>query len=280
MGHVRRARRRTETLLNRQKLPEAEALLKRIEAIHAQIRDANRLVPNRVLSQAEARLALVRIEATRDEAEGIPSNGVITGGLAAVYRKLSRVLSEHDKPAQMAQEERAELTRFLEQASERGWYRNRPETLPKMEDGFDQSIEFIRKAAARPDQLLPRGESFGLVRAPLLLLRRVPQSVMYNWTQPPSKYRVFVVFGYYALILDALFVGVDSTLLWTGTPSNVSLDTNKFEDIVGFMARGARIPRDGLITVPRAIGGHHYCPILDIDAEERRYIAEWDIPRN
>jgi hypothetical protein len=280
MGHVRRARRRTETILNRQSLPTAPDLLKRLEAIHGQIRAANRLVPNRVLSQAQARLALVRIEANRDATDGVRSNGTITGGLTAIYQQLSRVLVEsRPKPAQAAQDEREELGAFLQQASEKGWYRKPPEKLPKMEDGFEQSIDFIRSVSIASDQLLPREESFGLVRAPLLLLRRVPQPVMYGWTRDPSNYRVYVVFGYYALILDVLFVGIDSTLLWTGTPRDVRLDTDKFDDIVGFMARGAQIPRDGLITAPRAIGGHHYCPILDIDSETNRYFVDWDIPR-
>ena len=285
MGHVRRARRRTETILNRKTLPATLALTRRIDAIHEQVSSANRLMPDPTLARAATQLANLSREATRNEDGGVVNNGTITGSLTSVYRQLTRILLENGTGTSQsaAEEQKEELTKFLAQASERGWYRpdqEKPVAAPEVEDGFDQSIDLIRKVAAGPDRLLPRDENFGLVRAPLLLLRRAPKLVMYAWTQDPANYKVYIVFGHYALLLDVLFVGIASTLLWIGTPSNVEIDTAKFDDIIGFMARGAKIPRDGLIMTPRPIGGHHYCPILNVGAETRRYFVDWDMPRN
>ncbi len=286
---VRRAQRRTETLLNRRSLPRAAPLLVRLGAIQEYVRDANALVPTERLAWADTRLEQLCCDTTRDAAEGNRSNGAVTSGLVDVYRALTRILAEADKrrvAKSSGTETDQDLRRFFKAASARGWrvsaQRAKEEASPLVpdRDGFDRSVSFIDEVSVGADTLLPQTENFGLIRAPILLLRRAPEHVMYRWTQPPMDYTVYVVFGHYALIVDALFVGVNSRLLWVGDPKQISLDTAKFYDVVSFMAKGADLPRDGLIMAPRPIAGHHYCPVLSVAAEHLRYFTEWDIPRN
>jgi len=261
-------------------------LLTGISAIRGHVQNATDVMPLQRLFLIDERLGELLDETEANHLRAVQNNGNITSALTAVYRQLSRIIADNDQaPRRARQPERAmpteDMCRFLQEAEERGWtVRSKPERRQERrtfeEDGFWQSINFIRRVAASQNALLKADAPFGLVRGPLLLLRFISDATLHLWTKEPHNYDVYVVFGRYALITNVLFVGVAARLVCMGGDECTYIDMDKFTDVLAYTAPD--IGTDDLMPYPRPIRGHYYCPILSVGSAHRRHFAEWDMP--
>lgn len=264
------AQRRTERLLNKQKLPPARTILKTLDVLYGATQSANEYVARQRLVESLQRLAELKetVERNSHFHAGAPVNILVD--LRRYYRDISSLLVEYDsgkKPAKY--NENAELGRFLTAATQRGWRVRAPKEDETDADGFQQSMQYIHQVSVSEDALLGHSTRVGLATAPLLILSdsSIPESVLQGWTESPTNKDVFVVFGHYIVIPDCQFIGI-------GTAEGIySSDL----DFVADQLHSEGLTTGDVLPFSRMIKNHVYRPIVRVPAEQRRYFRRWDM---
>ena len=184
-------------------------------------------------------------------------------------------LSSRPKPTRAEPEEAFQT--FLKQAANRGWRVQDVEEKIKPQDGFTESVDYIKSIALPFKSFLQQDDDFGIVQAPILLLQgsRVPKNILLDWTKPPESRQVYVVFGRYIVVSPMQFLGIRAPLVTMQNGNGIWLDEDKFEDVAQILG----VTQD-VIYAPQRILHHYYCPIMTIPNQPtRRFMLGWDIPR-
>lgn len=283
---LRRAQQRTETLLNRPRLPPASSLLTTLSTLQRLTQQAYASLPLRRLSLLTEQLEDLHENVERHSILGASPNGDSSSALRRFHRDLTRILSQIQAPVSTKKEKpdkeaQHKIKQFLEKAAERGWkVRDDVTDEPADEvDGFAQSLSYVQKIASSKEELLDRDSDMGVVTdAPLLLLpdQIIPHSVLLSWTQPPLSADVYVIFGRYIVINQCIFMGVTPSLALT-EPDDLVPNPRRLQLVANYLDDQGSVDRRNLIQHPKRIGSHYYCPVLSVPSGHHKYFRSWDM---
>lgn len=281
---LRRAQRRTETLLNRSTLPQAPTLLGTLSTLQQLTKQAYESLPMRKLSMLTDQMSELHDAVERDSFFGIQPNGNSAQALRQFYKDLTQILSQMRAPAPAKRtepdESKQKIKKFLEQAADRGWkVRDDLDDEPRDDvDGFTQSLSYVRKVSTTKDQLLPNEDDMGVVENTSIILipdRSVPDSVLLSWTQPPHDMDVYVVFGRYIVLNKCACMGVKPFLALTMPEKKP--DPKRFQLVANYLDDQGALNRKDLIQHPKRVRNHYYCPLLNIPNSHHTYFRSWDL---
>lgn len=282
---LKRAQRRTETLLNRSTLPQASSLLGTLSTLQQLTKQAYESLPMRRLSLLSDKMSELYDSVERDSFFGVRPNGNSAVALRQFHRELTQVLNQMRAPAQpkrQAPDDKAKqkIKKFLEQAADRGWkVRDEEDVEYKDEmDGFTQSLSYVKKVSTAKDCLLPIESDIGVIHGASLILipdRSIPDSVLLSWTQPPLELDVYVVFGRYIVISRCACMGVKPFLALTMPDKKP--DPKRFMLVANYLDGQGVLDRKHLIQHPKRVRNHYYCPLLGIPSSHHTYFRSWDL---
>lgn len=282
---LRRAQRRTETILNRASLPPLTTLLNALQGLQEALQQAHTYLP---ASPDIARLLMVveELHSTVEHSSffGSQPTRTVHHTLRGFYRDLEMLLRSLGRPGtrnQRDSEIELRFHAFLETAAQRGW--KVPEALPTQpvqEDGIAQSCDYVHAISKPPENILQPHTEIGLTAAPILLLNEqpIPEQVLIEWTQPPFSLDVFIVFGYYVVVPNCQFLGVRPQLARIeGNDGQSGININSFVDAAHRLDVEGKTNSRNLIRYPRRVQHHYYCPVLDLNPRYRHYFSRWDM---
>ena len=278
---LRRARQRTEALLNRPVLPGHSALLTALTTLQRTIQAAYTALPLQRLNQMQQRLNQLHDDVDRGAYFGFhPSTLGVDQTLRQFYSDVTGLIVDLTTPLRPRRDPEADgvLKKFLERAAERGW--RVPETQPRaveQQDGFAQSVDYLRKIAVQPQTLLPLDTEFGITTGSIVLMTEhpIPESTLASWANHQD---VYVVFGHYVVLPNIRLLGVTPPLVLTnGSNGTAIVNISRFELISELVQDDTEPITDKLIRYPRRVQHHYYCPLVSVNGTDRRYFKTWDL---
>ena len=280
---LKRAQRRTETVLNRPTLPHPHTLLTSIGVLRDTVQQAYDHLPLQRFTLLQQHLEDLQDNVERAAHFSWNLNGDITQALRHVYRTVSVLLQDLSprKQPKLDDDTKNSLQKFLTTAAERGWRVQEQSTDSGTAiDGFGQSINYIFKMSVDPDNLLPASLDFGVTEASILLLNEtpIPETVLLEWTKPPYNLDVYVVFGNYVVLSHCGFLGLRPHLaLLSKEDDETGVDIKRFASVADYLDDQGTADARLLIQSPRRILHHYYCPMLNVQDNHRQYFRTWDL---
>jgi len=278
---LRRAQQRTESVLNRPQLPRPSVLLNVLKALRRAVQTAYSLLPLQRLKQLEQQLDTLQDDVDRGAYFGFcPTTLGTHQTLRQFYSDLTGLLVDLTEPWRpRKQETDSVLQSFMEKAAQRGWKVPATQhTATENQDGFVQSIDYVRKISIPPQQLLPSHTDFGVTTGSIVLMteQSIPESTLNNWAQQQQD--VYIVFGHYVVLPNVRLLGVLPHLATTGgSNGNATVDIERFVSISELLQDREGPILNDLIRYPRRICHHYYCPLVGVAGQDRRYFQTWDL---
>ena len=279
---LKRAQRRTETVLNRPNLPRPHSLLSALGVLRDAIQQAYGHLPLQRFTLLQQHLEELQDDVERAVHFRWNLNGDATQALRHFYRTVSMLLQElsPQKQPRVDDETKAGLQKFLTTAAERGWRVQEQREVETIEvDGFKQSINYICKMSVSPDHLLTPDTDFGVTEASILLLHDtpIPEAVLLEWTKPPYNLDVYIVFGNYVVLSRCGFLGLRPHLALATGDENLGINISQFATVADYLDEQGTATARNLIQSPRRVAHHYYCPVLNVQDAHRQYFRTWDL---
>lgn len=279
--HLRRAQQRTESLLNRPQLPRPFALLNALKALRRAVQAAYSSLPLQRLTQLRQQLDALYDAVDRGAYFGFHPDALgAHKTLRRFYGDLTGLLVDLTEPPRSRRDPDADsvMQRFLERAQQRGWKVPAVQRIAiEEQDGFVQSIDYLRKVSILPQQLLQENTDFGITTGSIVLMTEqpIPEATLNSWT---NHQEVYIVFGHYVVLPNIRLLGLLPHLATIGgSNGNAAIDVNRFVSISELLREQEGATTDNLIRYPRRIRHHYYCPLVDVAGQDRRYFRVWDV---